>query len=298
MQEDFTLRSRIHPPRAGISARAVMGMSLLAFIGGALLIGWLVWNGKITLAERDTPRQSIASLPAPATSPAALVAADAKAAAYEQRVAALEARLARIDLQAAATEGNTSRAEALLVVLAARRAVERGVALGYLEEQLKLRFADAQPKAVEAVIAAGAKPASLEQLAGELERLAPQLADRPVDESGWERLTRELSGLFVIRRDSAPSGQPEVRLERAQLLLRSGRFGEAADEVEKLPGASGAKEWIAAARRHEAAMQGLNLIENTALLEPARLKSGEGKPVIQPSPLAPLPAPKLPANPT
>lgn len=266
-------------------------MSLLAFIGGALLIGWLVWNGRIELDQRVAPRQSVAALPAPAISPPALAAADARAAAYEQRVIALEQRLARIDLQAAATEGNTSRAEALLVVLAARRAVERGVALGYLEEQLKLRFADAQPKAVAAIIAAGAKPASLEQLAGELDRIAPQLADRPVNEGGWERLTRELSGLFVIRRDTAPSGQPEARLERARLLLRSGRFGEAADEVERLPGASAAPEWVAAVRRLEAAMQGLDLIENTALLEPVRLKSGDGKPVVQPSPLAPLPAP-------
>ena len=61
---------------------------------------------------------------------------------------ALEQRLARIDLQANAEEANTSHAEALLVAFAARRATERGAPLGYLEDQLKLRFGDALPVTV------------------------------------------------------------------------------------------------------------------------------------------------------
>lgn len=287
MQDQFPLRPRSQPPRSGISARAVLGTSLLAFIGGGILIGWLAWNGRIDLGQSAAPRQQLAALPAPAPGPAD----SAKIAAYEQRVATLEQRLARIDQQAAASEGNTSRTEALLVVLAARRAVERGVALGYLGDQLKLRFADAQPDAVKAVLEAGARPISIEQLEAELDRLKPQLIDRPADEGGWDKVTRELSGLFEIRRDSAASSKPEDRLEQARLQLRAGNYGLAASEVERLPGAAAAKDWIAAARRHEAACRGLDLIETTALLDPERLKTSDGKPVAQPGPLAPHHAP-------
>lgn len=287
MQEDFPLRARNLPQRGGISGRATLGMILLAFIGGAVLVGWLVWDGRIAIGRAAAPRQQIAALPELSPTPGASGQVSAEADGLAQRLGAMEQRLARIDLQAAATEGNTSRAEALLVALAARRAIERGVPLGYLEEQLKLRFADAQPNAVQAVIDAAAQPASLDQLAGQLDALAPQLVNAPQDEGGWDRFTRELSSLFVIRRDSTPSSQPSQRFDRARLLLRAGKFDEAAGEVERLPGAAAAADWIVAARRHGAALQALDLVETTALLDPTRLKSGEGKPVVQPSPLAP-----------
>src|SRR5690606_34403984 len=69
----------------------------------------------------------------------------------DQRIAAMEQRLARLDLQAAAAEGNAARAEGLLIAFAARRSIERGAQLGYLADQLQLRFGNAQPVAVRTV---------------------------------------------------------------------------------------------------------------------------------------------------
>ncbi|NCU13129.1 MAG: hypothetical protein GXC70_13405, partial [Sphingomonadaceae bacterium] len=78
----------------------------------------------VTLPGKPDPQLANAgSFAQPSPSPSA-TAAPASGALLEQQVAALEQRLARIDLQAAAAEGNTARAEALLVALAARRAID------------------------------------------------------------------------------------------------------------------------------------------------------------------------------
>lgn len=279
--------------RSGISLRAVMGTSLLAFIGGAALIGWLVYDGTIKVgpdfARRAAPApvvQTAPVLPAPAPGVAA--------GGMDQRIAALEQRLARIDLQAAASEGNTARAEALLVALAARRALERGAPLGYLADQLKLRFGNAQPGAVATVIDAAQNPVTLDRLAGQFDALAPSLINAPQGESGWDQFTRELSGLFVIRHGAGPSAQPEQRLERIRLLLRTGQIDAALADVQRLPGASAAADWTQAAGRYAAAQRALDLIETTALLETERLRTGTGTPVQQPG----LNAPTAPSAPT
>src|SRR3546814_10207214 len=60
--------------------------------------------------------------------------------ALAARVAELEQRLSRITLQAESASGNASRAEGLLVAFAVRRALDRGLSLGYLDAQLRLRF--------------------------------------------------------------------------------------------------------------------------------------------------------------
>ena len=277
----------------GISLRAVMGTSLLAFIGGAALIGWLVYDDKLQFGEdfgrpvvsapAASPSQLAGALPAPTSSPSLA----AVTGGMDQRIAALEQRLARLDLQAAATEGNTARAEALLVALATRRAIERGAPLGYLETQLKLRFSDAQASSVATLIDNAQQPVTIDQLSSRLEAMAPALLGTPANESGWQRFTREISGLFVVRRGDAPSAQPDARLDRARLMLRSGQVETAMAEVEHLPGASTAGDWLNAARRYAASQKALDLIETSALLEPEKLKDADGVAVQQPGPGAP-----------
>lgn len=278
--------------RSGISLRAVMGTSLLAFIGGAALIGWLVYDGTIKVgpdfARRAAPApvvQTAPVLPAPAPGVAA--------GGMDQRIAALEQRLARIDLQAAASEGNTARAEALLVALAARRAIERGAPLGYLETQLKLRFGDAQANSVGLLIEHAKRPVTLDQLNSDLEALAPALVGMPRGENGWQRMSREISSLFVIRRGDAPSAQPDTRLERARLMLRSGQVDAALAEVERLPGSGQAGDWLNSARRYAAAQRALDQLETAALLEPELLRNAAGTAVRQPGPGAPVQAPVI-----
>lgn len=289
---EFDTYSR-RPASSGISLRTVMGTSLLAFVGGAALIGWLIFDDKLPFdAGFGRPE---AAAPAPAASPlaGALPASGASASpsgvagGMDQRIAALEQRLNRIDLQAAATEGNTARAEALLVALAVRRAIERGAPLGYLESQLKLRFGDAQGKSVATLVANAQRPVTIDQLSSDLEALAPALLGSPKNEGSWQRFTRELSGLFVIRRGDAASGQPDDRLDRARLMLRSGQVDAAMAEIGRLPGAAAAADWINAARRYAASQTALDQIETAALLEPEKLKDAAGAAVQQPGPGAP-----------
>jgi hypothetical protein len=293
MVEDYYSRT---PTRtSGISLRAVMGTTLFAFVGGAVLVGWLVWDDRIQLGDRPAAVQQVANsgfaakpspLPGPTSSKQAV-----QASGVEARIAELEAKLDRLDLQASAAAGNSARAEALMVAFATRRAIERGADLGFLGEQLKLRFGDAQPAAVATVLEAARQPVLLDQLASQLDSLAPRLADAPTSEGGWERFKRELSGLFVVRRDHAPSTRPEDRLERAKLLLRTGQVGVAIEEVARLPGGSEASAWITSARRYAETQRALEQLETAALLEPEKLKTSTGAALRQPSPAAAMPTP-------
>ncbi len=190
-------------------------------------------------------------------------------------------------MQSQAASGNAARAEGLLIAYAARRTLDRGAPLGYLEDQLRLRFADAQPNAVETLIAAAHAPVTLDSLYAQLEALGPRLAGAPAGEGSWGRVKRELAGLFVIRQQSGASVRAEDRIASAKLLLTAGKTSEAVAEVERLPGAAIAQPWIASARRYDAVQRALDLIETTAMLDPHRLNDGAGTSVNQPSPLAP-----------
>ena len=190
-------------------------------------------------------------------------------------------------MQSQAASGNAARAEGLLIAYAARRTLDRGAPLGYLEDQLRLRFADAQPNAVETLIAAAHAPVTLDSLYAQLEALGPRLAGAPAGEGSWGRVKRELAGLFVIRQQSGASVRAEDRIASAKLLLTAGKTSEAVAEVGRLPGAAIAQPWIASARRYDAVQRALDLIETTAMLDPHRLNDGAGTSVNQPSPLAP-----------
>ena len=279
------------PARRSGSGKALLLGTTLAFLLGAGGVGWLAWQGGydfgLGLGAKDealapAAPAPVAALPAPST---AMVGPVLAQGALEERVNRLEDRLTRLDLQAEAASGNAARSEGLLIALAARRAIERGVPLGVLAEQVKLRFGDAQPNAVATVVDAAARPVTLDRLAGELEALAPALADRPKDETTWQRVQREVAGLFVIRKEQAPSATPDSRLDRARILLRTGRVEDAVGEVERMPGAAAATKWAQDARRYAATQKALDLIETTALLEPRDLKDADGARVTTPGPL-------------
>ena len=280
MPEDYYV-TPAPPARSGPSLRAVLLTVLLSFAGGAGLIGYLVWNGQIHLgAEAPTPQQVAAAPVLPGSAP--LPAASLATGALDQQVSALEQRLAQLNLQAAAFGGNSVRAEGLLVALAVRRAIERGTGLGYLEQQLRTRFGAARPDAVNTLVAAGKMPVTLDTLAAQLDALGPALLGQPTNEGGWDRFTRELGSLFVIRREAGQVKQPALRLDQARLLLRSGKIAEAMAEVARMPGSLAAKDWQAAAQRYADAQAALDQIEQAALTEPERLKGGDGEAVKQP----------------
>ena len=279
------------------SARPMLIAVLASFLLGGAVAGYAVYTlsegGEPVAAPADEDPVSLASPtadPSPTPSATASQAArDAVERVAEQqggldtRLAAAEQRLARLDLQAQAAAGNTARAEGLLIAFATRRALEKGAELGYLADQLRLRFGDAMPNAVDTIIRTSRDPITLDQLIARLEGLSPRLA-QPNDQRGWARFGEELSQLFVIRRESAPSPQPERRLERARLFLESGRTQSAIAEVRNLPGADEAEGWIRDAERYAAAQRALDLIETAAVLEPRRLRDGAGNRIEQPSP--------------
>lgn len=302
MADELFNRTRPEPARKG-RGRSIFLMLMLALILGAGLVGWLAYDGRLRfdpelLRERpevNANQQRSAPLAALPNQSALPPAVEAAASGFDARLAALEQRLARLDLQADAASGNAARAEGLLIAFAARRAIERGAPLGYLEDQLRLRFADAQPNAVELVIEASRQPVTIAQLASSLDALETQLTKQIAQESGWGWLKREVSDLFVIRTNNPQTALPAARLAQVRLLLRTGQVEQAASEVQRLPGAASASDWIGDARRYASAARALDLIETTAILEPRKLNDSDGQRVEQPSLLAEPPR-TLPAR--
>lgn len=260
----------------------IVGAGLSAFVLGVVATWFLLRPEGVALPGLVEIKRETPAAEAPEVATAAALDVDRED--LDERISQMEQRLARIDLQAEAAAGNAVRAEGLLIVSAARRAIERGDRLGYLADQLRLRFGTAQPNAVRAVIAAGNDPVTIDQLLTRLDALAPKLGRAPAKESTTDWLSRELSQLFVIRREDTPSPAPERRLERTRLFLQSGRAGAAAGEVRNLPNADQAADWIADAERFSAAQRGLEVLEAAAILEPHELRDGAGQPVAPPSP--------------
>lgn len=295
MRDEF-LERRAVTARPGGAGRLIAGSMLLAFLVGAGAIGWLGWRGGydfgLGLIERPaaTGTMNAAALPAvpkpDTTSPA--LAAEAQ---LVTRLDELGARLDKLDQAAEAASGNAARAEGLMVAFAARRMIERGMPLGYLEQQLRQRFGAEQPDAVTAVIATAHAPITLDQLSAQLDTLSDELAQAPASESGWQRVKRELAGLFIIRTESTPSPTPVSRLERAQTMLRAGRVDEAVAEVQRLPGAGTANGWIAAARRYAETQRALDRIEAAALLQPLLEDEGANKAAVPAPDVSPTAAP-------
>lgn len=286
------------------SLRAILAVAVVALLLGAAITGFLWWRSGFEGTQQPQPapladvlppeQQALAGAPASPTPAPSEVAAQAVERVAEQqggieaRLAAAEQRLTRLDLQAQAAAGNAARAEGLLIAFASRRVIEKGEELGYLADQLRLRFGDGWPNAVETIISMSRDPVTLDVLIARLEGLEPDLRNGSTEPSlAW--LRREIGELFVIRRETSPSPQPLRRMERARLFLESGRYGAAIQEVEAMPGAAAAEQWLDDARRYAAAQRSLDLIETAALVERRRLRDGVGNPIGQPSPLDQVP---------
>jgi hypothetical protein len=287
MPRDYEpIESEDTPRRSLIRVLIIAGV---AFLGGVIGMGWFLVNYGPSLGifsadetEAASPESSAAvaalerqlddtepgepGAPVGETPDTAEIEADR--ATLARRVAQLEDRIDRIGTRAGAAAGNADRAEGLLVAFAARRALDRGVALGYIEGLLRERFGRSAPEAVARVIAASQQPVTLDGLQSRLTALEPELIGIGEGESWWDATRREFSELFVLRQEGTPSPAPRQRLQRARDKLAVGQVDTALAEVLRLPEREAAEQWIADARRYIAARNALDRIETIALMEP------------------------------
>lgn len=184
----------------------------------------------------------------------------------DERIRELEARLAQVETAAQRVEGSAGRADGLLVAFAARRAIDRGVALGYLEPLLVERFGPTQPRAVSAIVSGARSPVRLSELIAEYRDLGPELRSSAPDDGWWAEFKKEMGSLILVRRADRPSTTPDARYSRALEHLSDGEVDAALAETMRLPGATRAGEWTARARRYVAVQRALDEIETAALL--------------------------------
>ena len=253
--------------RLNWSARLLIALTLI--IVGAAAATW-------ALARYDRAAQFLGVVPAApppaqagrltAIAPQAQPQAAAVTPADAARIAELETRLSRVENATQRVEGSAGRADALVVAFAARRAIDRGVPLGYLETLLVDRFGPRHAQAVATIITASREPVRLDELIAEYEELAPELRSGG-DQEGWfQGLRRELGSLVEVRRAAQPSVRPDARYQRAAARLAAGEVDAALAETMRLPGAQKAGPWVAKARRYVAAHRALDQIESSALL--------------------------------
>ena len=244
--------------RRGFTFKHIMLLILCAFVGGAI-VAYVIADKYGFITSTDAPVAAESSTGAVGN----VVATDADAIAQpvtDQMVPSYPS------LNMLSPE--VARADGLLLIYAVRGAIDKGAPLGALAEQLRLRFGATQPQSVAAILSAGQAPVTIDTLKTELRGLAPVLLTGNRDDSTWATVKRELSELFVLRKENGPSLAPNERLIRAEALVDAGKLDLAAEEVAALPGASIAQSWMARAKRFSDARKALDRLEQVAILRP------------------------------
>ena len=276
MSDDRSLSPSAILPGARPSPRGLRIGVVSVLVAVAFLLGLAL---AVVLVRRQTAReasvatsaltQPVAAQASPTTLPPAdPEALNARQAVLSGQLAALEARSASLGASAEGAAGQATRAEALLIAISTRRALDRGMPLGTLEAQLLARFGQSQPRAVGIIREAAREPVTVEDLRQGLDAIGADVAAGV--RQGWlDSLRRELATLVVLRRAGTPSPLPADHLARAKRLLQADQVEAARAEVAQLPGAEEAANWLGAARRYVLARQALDVLETAALAAPA-----------------------------
>lgn len=248
------------------SARLLIGFVLI--LAGAGVAIWSLAHYRpaarflgIAPAVSPAPPVPLASEGAPAPHPAPVAQSPESA-----QISELQQRLSRVENATQRAEGFAGRADALVVAFAARRAIDRGVALGYLEPLLMDRFGAQHEQAVATIVTASRQPVRLDDLIAEFDAIGPDLRRGGPQESWWTGFRRELGSLVEVHSTERPPANPDARYERARLRLEAGDVDQALAETMRLPGASNAQDWVNRARRYIAVHRALDEIESAALL--------------------------------
>jgi len=249
----------------GWGTRLLLGLALI--LAGAAAAAWVLarydtaarFLGVAPKTETVSPAQRVIAAPQPATD------GDDSAPPSEE-ISQIQDRLSRVETTAQRVEGSAGRADALLVAFAARRAIDRGVALGYLEPLLVDRFGQGHARAVATIVTGSHSPVRLSELIDQYRELGPQLRSSAPEESFWTQFRREMGTIIEVRHADRPSTQPDARYAKALTQLQDGEVDAALAETMRLPGASYAQGWIQQARQYVAVHRALDEIESGALL--------------------------------
>ena len=281
MNDPLPSETAARRPRVGL---VITTLVVLAFVVGIALMlvamrnsgGWFVRTPSAAQPAPEGVLTQPAPQPEPQPSPQVTVpptpeALDSRETTLAAQLSALDTRTASIDSTTAAAAAQAGRAEAMMVAFAARRAIDRGRALGYLEVQLRERFGQIAAGPVATVIQAARQPVTVAALRQALDANADRLTNGGGDGwvSGWLAGIRHQFGSLIILHDvNTPSQLPAERLARARRLLDAAQVEAALAEVSRLPGAGSSGNWANAARRFIAAHRALDALEAAALMVP------------------------------
>ncbi len=244
--------------RRGFTFKHIMLLILCAFVGGAI-VAYVIADTYGFLTPSDAPVAVESS-----TGPVGNVVATDPAVIAQPVTDQMVPNFPSPNM----LSPEVARADGLLLIYAVGRTIDKGAPLGNLAEQLRLRFGATQPQSVAAILSAGQAPVTIDALKTELRGLAPVLLTGNRDDSTWATVKRELSELFVLRKENGPSLAPNERLIRAEALVDAGKLDLAVTEVAALPGASIAQSWMVRAKRFSDARKALDRLEQVAILQP------------------------------
>jgi hypothetical protein len=256
-------------PRRGITGG--LFFLTIAFVAGIAAMGFALtrWDAARiwVMGEPEKPVVSVTPAPAPplATLPPPTetlpVPTPTDTTQMAARLAAIESRLALVESQRAT--GGNGQAERLIAAFSARRALDRGLALGATEGLLTRQFGGSHPREVATITANAKQPVTRDSLRLALEALATGSGSAS-NAGWWDSFTLSMSKLFVVRQADAPPTDPDARIARAQQQLALGQVDAARAEIAQLPFSEAARAWVQSAQRYNDTQTALDRIEAAA----------------------------------
>jgi hypothetical protein len=222
--------------------RSITALLLLAFAGGAAAFAWANSDGRMPWDGAARPVTMAQAENAPPL-------------------------LVPIAAAPAITQLSGSQAEAQLLVMNVRRAVEVGKPLGDLMARLQASFGQSQPQLLATINASARAPISNAALLKEFDAIAPTLS--LPSGTAWDRARYEMATLFVLRRTDAKPTAQAARVATVRELILSGDIATAARMVQALPSKAAAYDWLANANRAIAVRQALDSLDRATALPPA-----------------------------
>jgi hypothetical protein len=178
----------------------------------------------------------------------------------------LESRLRLLEqtrASSAAASALPAGTERLILILAARRAMERGAPHDQIAQALAGSFGDQTKSLTDAVVANAGKPAGTAELAADFEKIAAPLGSKS-GESWFDALTN----MAVIRQKSAAVKTPSELVEAARTALKSGDTAASIKFIAQHPARDEAKPWLDKARKTVAEARALDALEQLAFSQP------------------------------